>query len=251
MTTPVSAPTDLSDQTAVVTGAAGAIGGATCEALAREGADVVAADVVEDGLEETAERVEAQGGQCETVVCDVTDQDDIDTLRDVALETFDSVEIVVGTHGIVMRQDITEMDIDDWSTVVDVNLRGMVFLVRAFFDHMRENGYGKVVCFGSIAGKVGGVDAGPSYVSAKGGVHAFVKWGAKNGAPHGVYVNGIAPGPVISDMTRGESYSADAVPLDRLGEPEDPAEGAVFLASQQSNWITGTILDVNGGMFMQ
>lgn len=251
MTTPVSGPIDLSEQTAVVTGAAGSIGGATCEALAREGADVVAADIIEDGLGDAAERVEAQGSRCETVVCDVTDQNDIENLRDVAFEEFSSVEILVGTHGLVMRQEISELDLDDWSTVVDVNLRGMVFLARAFFDHMCENGYGKVVCFGSVAGKVGGVDAGPSYVSAKGGVHSFVKWGAKNGAPDGVYVNGIAPGPVKSDMTHGESYSADAVPLGRLGEPEDPAEGVVFLASQQSNWITGTVLDINGGMFME
>jgi len=210
----------------------------------------VAADVSEGGLNTVGKRVEKQGSKCELVICDVTDQDDIDTLRNIAFETFDTIEILIGAHGVVTRQDISELTLDEWTKILDVNLRGMVFLVQAFLNHMRENSYGKIVCLGSIAGSVGGIDAGPSYVSAKGGIHAFVKWGAKNSASDGIWINGIAPGPVKSDMTRGVDYSSDAILLDRLGEPEDIAEGTVFLASQQSNWITGIILQINGGIFM-
>lgn len=122
--------------------------------------------------------------------------------------------------------------------------------MQAFYDGLLNDGYGKVVCIGSIAGRVGGVISGPNYVASKGGVHAFVKWAAKDAADEGVYVNAIAPGPVWSGMTRGENYTPDMAPLGRIGEPEDIAEAVVFLASPASNWITGTVLDVNGGMLM-
>ena len=115
---------------------------------------------------------------------------------------------------------------------------------------MIKQGGGKVVCLGSIAGKIGGVLAGPDYCASKGGLHALVKSLAKRGASAGIYVNGIAPGPIRTPMTKDEPYKDDMVPLGRLGEPEDIAEAVVFLASPASNFITGTILDVNGGMLM-
>jgi NAD(P)-dependent dehydrogenase (short-subunit alcohol dehydrogenase family) len=92
--------------------------------------------------------------------------------------------------------------------------------------------------------------SGPHYVVSKGGVHSFIKWVAKDGAGHSVYVNGIAPGPIATDMTKGYPYSGEMVRLKRLGTVEDIAEAAVFLASQASNWITGMVMDVNGGMQM-
>lgn len=251
MTAPISGEIDLGGQTAVVTGAAGAIGAATCEALAREGAGVVAADVAE-GLDETAARVETHGVPCSTVECDVTEPTAIDRLVDTAFDHADTVEIVAAVHGIVDRATLSAMTREEWARVIDVNLTGTAFVVQAFYDHLLDNGYGKVVCIGSIAGKIGGVISGANYVASKGGVHGLVKWAAQDAAEHGVYVNAIAPGPVWSPMTRDESlgYSDSMAPLGRLGEPEDIAEGVVFLASQASNWITGTVLDINGGMLM-
>lgn len=251
MTVPTSGPIDLSDQTAVVTGAAGAIGAATCEALGREGADVIAVDIA-DGLADTVDRVEAVGASGIPVECDVTDPADIETLKAEAVDHAGAVEIVVTVHGIVDRVAFATMTRAEWARVLDVNLTGTAFVLQAFYDHFLENAYGKIVCIGSVAGKVGGVISGPNYVASKAGVHGLVKWLAKDAASAGVYVNAIAPGPVWSPMTRDESlgYSDDMAPVGRLGEPEDIAEGVVFLASQASNWITGTVLDINGGMLM-
>ncbi|WP_158601121.1 SDR family NAD(P)-dependent oxidoreductase [Haloplanus aerogenes] len=248
MTAPISGPTDLSGTTAVVTGAAGAIGRATCDALAREGADVVATDVTDDGLAEAAARVEAHGRDATTVQADVTDPDAVARLRDRATDAGD-VGIVATVHGIVSRTDLTEMTLDDWRTQIDVNLTGTMLVVQAFYDDLRDREYGKIVCVGSVAGQVGGVISGPNYVASKAGVHGFVRWVARNGAPDGVYANAVAPGPVWSPMTENEpGYDDEMTPLNRLGEPEDIAEAIVFLSGQGSNWITGTVLDVNGGI---
>lgn len=250
MTAPPTGPVDLNDQTAIVTGAAGGIGQATCESLAREGADIVAIDIDPEGLATVKALVEDQSSDCKVIECDVTDASNIDRLRDITLDTYDQVDILVTAHGIVSRVTLSEMSFDDWQRILDVNLTGTALVTQAFYERMKANGYGKIVCIGSIAGKVGGVISGPNYVASKGGVHAFVKWVATNGAEHGVYANAIAPGPVRTAMTRSENYTPDMSPLNRLGEPEDIAEGIVFLASQQSNWITGLVLDVNGGMLM-
>ena len=116
---------------------------------------------------------------------------------------------------------------------------------------MREAGKGKIICIGSIAGKIGGVFAGPHYCASKDGIHSFVKWAANNGAKHGILVNGIAIGAIVTDMTVNEPLIKDEmVPLGRLGQPEDIAEVVSFLASQHSNYITGCVLDVNGGFLM-
>jgi 3-oxoacyl-[acyl-carrier protein] reductase len=248
VTAPVSGPTDLSGTTAVVTGAAGAIGRATCEALAREGADVVATDVTDDGLAEAAARVEAHGRDATAVRADVTDPDEVARLRKRAIDTGD-VGIVATVHGVVSRVDLSSMTLEEWRTQIDVNLTGTMLVVQAFYEDLRERGYGKVVCVGSVAGQVGGVISGPNYVASKAGVHGLVRWIARNGAADGVYANAIAPGPVWSPMTEGEpGYDDGMTPLNRLGEPEDIAEAVVFLSGQSSNWITGTVLDVNGGI---
>jgi 3-oxoacyl-[acyl-carrier protein] reductase len=123
-------------------------------------------------------------------------------------------------------------------------------LTQAIWPHMVNQGGGKIVCIGSIAGRMGGLRAGPHYTATKGAVHAFVKWAARKGAPFGIYVNGIAPGPVDTPMIAGQAYSEEGIPLGRLGHPEDIAMAVVFLASQASNFITGQILDVNGGILM-
>jgi len=248
VTAPISGPVDLSGTTAVVTGAAGAIGRTTCEALAREGADVVATDVTDDGLAEAAARVEAHGRDATTVRVDVTDPDEVARLRKRATDAGD-VDIVATVHGVVSRVDLSEMTLDEWRTQIDVNLTGTMLVVRAFYGDLREREYGKVVFVGSVAGKVGGVISGPNYVASKAGVHGFVRWVARNGAADGVYANAIAPGPVWSPMTEGDpGYEDEMTPLNRLGEPEDIAEAVVFLSGQGSNWITGTVLDVNGGI---
>lgn len=127
--------------------------------------------------------------------------------------------------------------------------------MREIFPIMAEQGMGKIVALGSIASKIGGVASGPSYVAAKSAVHGLMKWVAKNGADKGIYASVIAPGPVETPMWETVTQRAapsphGSVPLGRFGQPEDIAQAILFLASPASNWITGTVLDVNGGMLM-
>jgi 3-oxoacyl-[acyl-carrier protein] reductase len=144
-------------------------------------------------------------------------------------------------------------DVDEqaWDRVLDINAKGTYLAMQAAFPVMRDAGQGKIVCIGSIAGKIGGLLAGPHYAASKGAVHAMVRGAAKYGAQDGVYVNGIAPGAVDTDMIVGQPYKEDYCPLGRFAQPEDIAETVVYLASQASNYVTGKVLSVDGGFLMQ
>ena len=242
----LSGPPRLDGQTALVTGAAGGIGRSVVSVFCEAGARVIATDIVENGgsfPERTSYRR-----------CDVTDRAAVEAMIDDELKRgpIDILVLCAGTISNVLLQDSTD---DEWDKIFAVNVMGTVNPVRKLFPIMAERGYGKMVALGSIAAKIGGVASGPSYVAAKSAVHGLMKWVAKAGAGKGVYSNIIAPGPVETPMwanvTGRAAPSANGnVPLGRFGQPEDIAQSILFLSSPQSNWITGTVLDVNGGMLM-
>lgn len=257
---PPSGPADLTDQTAVVTGANGGLGRAICEALSREGADIVAADRSLENIEELVDVVEATGRECVPVSCDVTDRDSEAELAAATLDRFGSVEILVTSHGVVTREPLPEIDYEAWERDLIVNLTGTFLVTRAFYGDMCAREYGKIVCIGSLSGRGGGAGVRPAYAAAKAGIHGFVRDVAQHGAQYGVYANAVAPALVRTPMTESDdqgdhpqrppgssSFPADYSPLGRVGVPEDVAESVVFLASQQSHWITGTVLNVDGG----
>ncbi len=250
MSIAVSGPIDLNGKKALVSGAARGIGQAICQSLAREGADVACLDLLD--CAETAGLVDAQGRRSLSLVCDVRHKEQVQTAVDRVQEAWGGLNILVTSHGILgdSRQPLEEISEADWSRVLDVNLRGGFFLLQAAWPALAAAGGGKMLLLGSIAGRVGGVLAGAPYCASKGGLHALVKWAAKRGAADGILVNGIAPGPVATPMTVDEPYRDDMIPLGRLGQPQDIAEVALFLVSQASNFITGNVLDVNGGMLM-
>jgi 3-oxoacyl-[acyl-carrier protein] reductase len=246
----ISGDIDLTDQTAVVTGAGGGIGTAICSTLADDGADVVAADIDASTLAETADTVEETGSDCLTVECDVADPDSVERLRDRALDGFEAIEIVVTAHGVVSRTPFADQTDEELCRVIDINLSGTVRVVQAFYEQMITNGYGKIVTIGSIAGRTGRRRASTTYSAAKAGVHGFTRSLSREAAPKNIYVNSIAPGPVRTPMTDdGATVDADEFPLGRIGEPDDIAQAVRYLASQQSQWTSGTVLDVNGGAF--
>jgi 3-oxoacyl-[acyl-carrier protein] reductase len=157
--------------------------------------------------------------------------------------------------GIIARTPLAQSTDDEWNSMLSVNLLGVVNPTRKLFPVMCERGFGKILAAGSIAAKNGGVASGPAYVASKAAVHGMIRWIAKAGAPHGVYANTLAPGPVETAMwasvTSNKAPSANAtVPLGRYGNAEDIAQAALFLCSPASNWITGTSLDISGGMWM-
>jgi NAD(P)-dependent dehydrogenase (short-subunit alcohol dehydrogenase family) len=250
MKTPISGPVDLTGRVAIVTGGARGIGRATCITLAREGADVVVCDILP--LAKTLAEIQKRNRKAIGVKCDVTDPEEVTQVVDKTMHEFGKIDILVNNAGVMGKTGIPieNISLRDWDFHLNINLKGAFLFCQAVWPILIKQGWGKIVCIGSIAGKIGGVLAGPDYCASKGGIHAMVKCLAKKGASSGIYVNAIAPGPIRTPMTQNEPYRDEMVPLGRLGEPEDIAEAVLFLASSASNFITGTILDVNGGILM-
>lgn len=216
-------------------------------ALSAAGANVFATDIVDEYGELPANTFYEK--------CDVTSREATETLIENIIFDLQAIHILVLCAGTISNKPLAESTDQEWSSIFDVNVMGVVNPVRKVFPIMAERGYGKIVALGSIAAKIGGVASGPSYVAAKSAVHGLMKWVAKAGASKGVYANVVAPGPVETPMwakvTGRAAPSANGnVPLGRYGAPEDIAQGILFLCSPASNWITGTVLDVNGGMLM-
>lgn len=244
---PLSAPARLDGQVALVTGAAGGIGRATSLALAEAGATVIATDIV-DGADFGRAGIAYRR-------YDVTSADETAALVADLREKHGRIDVLVLCAGTISHRPLGESTDEEWRSILDVNLMGVVNPVRAVFPVMEAQGYGKMVALGSIAAKIGGVASGPSYVAAKSAVHGLMKWVAKAGAAKGIYASIVAPGPVETPMwetvTQRAAPSPNGnVPLGRFGQPEDIAQAILFLSSPASNWITGTVLDVNGGMLM-
>ncbi|MCK4817726.1 SDR family oxidoreductase, partial [bacterium] len=202
--------------------------------------------------DETVADVEQIGRKAVKAVCDIGNPEDIKSMVEKAVGDFGRVDILVNNAGILgdSRKTFEEYAPEEWDDLLRINLRGPALVTQAVWPHMVRQGGGKIVCLGSIAGRIGGLLAGPHYCASKGGIHAFVKCAAKEGAPLGIYVNGIAPGPIETPMIANEGYTSERIPLGRFGQPEDIAMAVVFLACQASNFITGSILDVNGGLLM-
>lgn len=239
-------PGSLRGQHAVVTGAARGIGQQIALELARAGARVTAVDLRDSSA--TAEAIRAEGGKADAIALDVTDRDAVqNTFAEVGANQLDMLITSAALYGAATPIDeLTESEVDG---VLNVNIKGTLWCVRAALPMLRMNG-GRVVCIGSVAGKIGGVLAGPHYVASKGAVHAMVKWLAKTEARHGILANGVAPGVVDTEMIAGQGYQPDYCPLGRFARPEEIARMAAFLATPAASYITGTVVDVNGGHFM-
>lgn len=247
MTQHLSGPPRLDGRVALITGGAGGMGRAISAAFRDAGATVVATDI--------AER-EDLGPAIEYRRYDVTSRQETDRVIDGVVADHGKVDILVLCAGIIARTPLADSTDEEWDAMFAVNVRGVVNPARKLFPLMCERGFGKILAAGSIAAKNGGVSSGPAYVAAKSAVHGMMRWIAKAGAPHGVYANTLAPGPVETNMwatvNRGAAAPAAnaTVPLGRYGSADDIAQAALFLCSPASNWITGTSLDVSGGMWM-
>ncbi|MCR4442319.1 MAG: SDR family oxidoreductase [Peptococcaceae bacterium] len=245
----MSGPVNLVDKKALVVGGSGSIGSAICRALAREGAHVLVADVA--GMDKVKAEIEKLGNKVLEYYCDLTREEEIKTLVSTIINEHDRIDILVYAAGIMHPTHLEKITLEEWNLELAINLTGAFLLVRSVLPIMKKQGGGKIVFLGSVAGKIGGIKSGAHYVVTKAGLHALAKWIARDGGPYGVYANSVAPGPVVSKMTDGLDISPDSFPLGRLGKPEDIAEAVVYLASNASNWVTGTVFDVNGGILME
>lgn len=232
---------DLTGKTILVTGAGRGIGWVTSKVLAQQGASVVLCDkmpISDDALHEI-------GGDARYIHCDVSDRHSVEMLR----------EVLPVVDGLVLAAGILPFDdwkAEEWDTsfdqVMSVNVRGPLNILRAYFEDMCLRGNGTVVLVGSASGRMGGMQAGPHYVASKGAIHSLVRWFAQRGAKHGVVVNGVAPGSIDTDMLAGQPFSADKVPVQRLGKPEEIAWPICFLCSPASSFMCGAVIDINGGL---
>ena len=243
----LSGPANLEGQVALITGGAGGMGRAISAAFKAAGARVVATDRA--AHEELGEGIDYRQ-------YDVTSRADTDQVIDGVIADYGKVDILVLCAGIIARTPLADSTDEEWDAIMTVNVRGVVNPTRKLFPLMCQQGFGKILAAGSIAAKNGGVASGPAYVASKAAVHGMMRWIAKAGAPHGVYANTLAPGPVETAMwanvTGGNAVPSanTTVPHGRYGNADDIAQAALFLCSPASNWITGTSLDISGGMWM-
>ncbi|MGA4788818.1 3-oxoacyl-ACP reductase FabG [Nocardia sp. AB354] len=243
----------LHNRTAVITGAAQGIGYAIAEKFIEEGARVVLGDLDADTVKQAAERL---GGADKAigVRCDVTDSDDVDALLQAALDTYDSLDIMVNNAGITRDATMRTMTEEQFDQVISVHLKGTWNGTRKAAAIMRERKRGAIVNLSSLSGKVGLVGQ-TNYSAAKAGIVGLSKAAAKEVAHHGIRINAIQPGLIRTPMTEAmpekvwEQKMAE-IPMGRAGEVGEIASVALFLASDLSSYMTGTVLEVTGGRFM-
>ncbi len=246
----------LKDKTAVISGAASrrGIGLATARLFAAQGARVAILDL--DG----AAAAEAAAGLGEGhlgLACDVTRLDQCRQAIETVLQAFGGIDILINNAGITEPVGTMDIDAARWERVLDVNLRGVLYLSQATLPHMRERRRGSIACMSSVsAQRGGGIFGGPHYSAAKAGVLGLAKAMAREFGPEGIRVNCVTPGLVQTDITGGrltdamKAEIAAGIPLARLGEADDIAGAFLFLASDYSSYITGAVIDVNGGMLI-
>jgi NAD(P)-dependent dehydrogenase (short-subunit alcohol dehydrogenase family) len=236
---------DLSGQRVLITGAAGGIGEMTAGVCASLGAALLLVD--QRPTERLARQLREAGGEAQAFTCDVANRSEVEALAASA----GPVDALVLAAGICPWDDWQEPGWDAvFDQVVAVNLHGPIHFARAYLPRMIERKGGRMVLVGSVAGRIGGLVASAHYVASKAGLHALVKWLAKRGAPHGVLVNGIAPGPIDTEMTRGQPFDLSRIPLGRMGVADEISWPIAFLCSPAASYVTGTVLDVNGGLYM-
>ena len=242
---------DLSNRVAIVTGAGQGIGRAIALKLAEVGATVVVNDLGE-AAQGVAEEIKTMNRQSLAILADVSSSPDVARLVEETITTYGKVDILVNNAGIARDQLAVRMSDEDWDRVLAVNLKSVFLCTRAVLRHMIKQRWGRIISIASIVGVVGNPGQA-NYASAKAGIIGFTRTIAREVASRGITANAIAPGFIDTDMTRRleekrRQELMGHIPLGYFGSPRDVAEAVAFLASEEARYITGQVLNVDGGM---
>ena len=245
----------LENRVAIVTGAARGIGAATAQLLARQGAKVAVCDIEAELTETVSAGIRAEGHEARTFLCDVSKPAQTDQLVKDVVAAYGKIDILVNNAGICPRIPVDEMTEEMFDLMFGINLKPIFFLTRAVANVMKPYNWGRVVNISSTGGRIGGVHNTTVYSGTKGGMLAMTKTLARHYAPYNILINAIAPGAVDTRMF--ENVQADTreeyigtVPLKRMAKPIEIAHSIVHLCSEETTWVTGATLDVNGGVVM-
>ncbi len=243
-------------EVAIITGSARGIGRAIAERFCKEGAKAAIVDVNEEEGTLCAQSIRAAtGGDVQFFKCNVMSVDEImDCIKSVA-EKFGHIDILVNNAGILHTTPIEDVTEEEWDRIMAINLKSVFFMTQQVIPYMKESGKGSILNISSLAGRMGGYANGLGYTASKAGIIGLTYGFANRLAKYDINVNAIAPGTTKTDILKDIPKDKlaelkSSIPLGRFGKPEDMANAAVFLTSSQANFITGTVLDVNGGMFV-
>ena len=245
---------DLDGKVALVTGSAQGIGRAIALNLAQGGARIVLTDMREAKLDEVVKEIEAQGGAAIRFVVDVTDREAVRKVVDQALETWEKIDILVNNAGITRDSLVMRMKVEDWQAVLKTNLDGTFYCIQAVLPSMVRQRYGRIVSIASVVAQAGNVGQA-NYISSKAGIIGLTKGVAAEVARRNITVNAVAPGFIATPMTENlppeiKEKMLSIIPIGRMGTDAEIATGVRFLVSEEARYITGHVLNINGGMFM-
>lgn len=238
---------------ALITGGAQGIGLAAATKFAKEGIEVIITDVNESLAAEQAGKLqETYGVKCHAAKMDVSNAQEVKKVIDKLAQTCGFIDILVNNAGICYpAKELEEITEDEWVKVFKINVLGMINCVNAVIENMKTNKFGKIVNMSSSSGFTGGISVSASYAVSKAGVMALTKNMAKQFGPYGINVNALSPGIIKTAMTENLPYDMTALALRRFGEQAEVGDLAVFLASDESAYLTGTTIDINGGLYMR
>ena len=245
----------LEDKVAIVTGGSRGLGRAIAQKFAENGASLFLVALHEEKLLQAKKEIEAMGVKVDMLYGDIADPATSQQTVSQVLKLFGTVDILVNCAGTITRTPVADLSLEEWHRVIDVNLHGTFYLSQAVLPILCKKNYGKIINITSQMARLPHPSASPSYEVSKVGMTALTRHLAYHYAKYNICVNAIAPGSIDTDLPKSMSPEArqklkDMVPLQRLGEPEEVGELALFLASDHSNYITGATVNISGGSLM-